>query len=99
MLVDTVLFTTFFIISIGYLYQLQTCEEGGKDDTKCNSNLVPFDKTVLPDQDHAQLEVEIPAGKWISRVLSHLGRNYMCHTFISNVTADFTLIGKLKYDI
>ncbi len=41
------------------------------------------------------VEIEVPAGKWISRILadSQFGHNHMCHTLVANVTSNFSLPG------
>lgn len=45
----------------------------------------------VPADPHGLVEVHVPAGKWISRVLadSSLGNNFMCHTLVPNVSVDF----------
>ncbi len=46
---------------------------------------------LVGEEDEEVVEVEVPAGKWVSRFLadSYVGANYLCHTLIPNVTINF----------
>ena len=49
--------------------------------------------TVPNDTQNQVNEFEVPAGKWVTRIMSdsHLGKNFMCHTLYpnTNVTVNF----------
>ncbi len=46
---------------------------------------------VVPDGDQEIMEVDVPAGKWVSKFLADStdGTNQLCHTLIPNVTVTF----------
>ncbi len=48
-------------------------------------------KVMMPDGNDEVFEMEVPAGKWISRFLadSYQGTTHLCHTLIPNVTISF----------
>ncbi len=52
---------------------------------------IPRKGTVTRNDSQESLELEVPAGKWVSKFLadSHLGSTYLCHTLVPNVTVDF----------
>ena len=64
------------------------CSVGGEDCVYPDT-----DPAELPAEDHAEFEVEVPAGKWVTRPFADStdkGYNFMCHTLIPNVTVNFT---------
>ena len=50
-----------------------------------------------PKIDNGDEILEVPAGKWISRMLAdnNRGTNYMCHTLVSNSTVVFNVTGDI----
>ena len=74
-------------------------------DAKCSVGHLPCsipEKLVgMPEPGKDEFEYEVPAGKWISRLMadSNRGWNFMCHTMKPNVSVDFSVAGGNKFSL
>ena len=56
---------------------------------------IDWQQVTKPDKVSITPEIQVQAGKWVSRILadSYQGYTYLCHTLIPNVTVDFSKQG------